>query len=249
MAGSFFSTQTKDYPAALTNFESTSTHIFDPGTHIFDPGTAIFDPDRQICNALLHHLSSSTSLHYSLLCKPFVKPGSIIIPELVQPIHFVTGLLDTGAQGSNFISRKLYNQLPAATTALSKSVDRVVRLGDSSSLSVVLEVPLTVSILDSHGYSHAHSVWYSVLDVLSHDIIIGLIDLIGPYFDLFEDSITSARHIATANQLGDHLATITSQVQNTSKTNHTPTIMRNATFLDQHKKAYCTHLFQLQYHY
>ena len=130
MAGSFFSTQTKDYPAALTNFESTSTHIFDPGTHIFDPGTAIFDPDRQICNALLHHLSSSTSLHYSLLCKPFVKPGSIIIPELVQPIHF-------------------------ATTALSKFVDRVVRLGDSSSLSVVLEVPLTASIFDSTVYGTA----------------------------------------------------------------------------------------------
>ena len=119
MAGPFLSTQTKDHPASLTNFKSTSTHMF-------DPGSAIFDPDRQIFNALLGHLLSSTSLHYSLLCQPFVKSGSIIIPELVQPIHFVSGLLDTGAQGSKFISRKLYSQLPPATTALNKSVDRVV---------------------------------------------------------------------------------------------------------------------------
>ena len=54
----FLSTQIRDHPASLTNFESTSTHIF-------DPGTAIFDPDRQICNALLDHLLASTSLHCS----------------------------------------------------------------------------------------------------------------------------------------------------------------------------------------
>ena len=157
MAGPFLSTQTKDHSASLTNFESTSTHIF-------DRGIAIFDPDWQICSALLDHkfVSSSTSLHYSLLCQPFIKSGSIIIPELVQPIHFVFGLLDTGAQGSNFIFRKLCNNLPPATTALSKSVDRVVRLGDSCSLSVLHEIPLTVSFQDTHGYSHAHNVWYSV---------------------------------------------------------------------------------------
>ena len=141
----------------------------------------------------------------------------------VQTIaHFVFGLLDTGAQGSNFISRKLYNNLPPATTALSKSVDRVVRLGDSCSLFVLHEIPLTVSFQDTHGYSHAHNVWYSVFDVLPHDIIIGLIHLIGPYYDLFEDFITSSRQIATANQLGGHLATVTSQVQSTSETTHTP---------------------------
>ena len=59
-------------------------------------------------------------------------------------------------------------------------------------------------------------------DVLLHDIIIGLIHLIGPYYDLFEDFITSSRQIATANQLGGHLATVTSQVQSTSETTHTP---------------------------
>ena len=142
---------------------------------------------------MLDHLSSSTSLHSSLLCQPFVKPGSIILPDLVQPIHFTSGLLDTGAQGSNFISRKLYNQLPPTATALSKPVDRVIRLGDSSSLLVGLEIPLTVSFLDSNGHDHVHTVWNSVLDVQSHDIIIGLIDLIGPYYNLSDDSITSSR--------------------------------------------------------
>ena len=88
--------------------------------------------------------------------------------------------------------------------------------------SVILEIPLTVSFLDSNGYDHVHTVWYSVLDVLSHDIIIGPIDLIGPPW-----------HIATANQLGDQLDTITSQVLNTSMTTHTPPIIRDALFLDQ----------------
>ena len=39
------------------------------------------------------------------------------------------------------------------------------------------EVPLTISILDSKGQCHSHPLWYSVLDVLSHEVIIGLVDL------------------------------------------------------------------------
>ena len=77
--------------------------------------------------------------HYS------VNHSSSLDQSLFQNLFIVYGLFDTGAQGSNFVSRKLYNQLPPATTALSKLVDRVVRLGDSSSFSVLLEIPLTVS--------------------------------------------------------------------------------------------------------
>ena len=35
----------------------------------------------------------------------------------------------------------------------------------------------------STGQTHEHSLWCSVLDVLSHDLIIDLVDLIGPYYD------------------------------------------------------------------
>ena len=62
---------------------------------------------------------------------------------------FSRGLLDTGAQGSNFISRQLYDSLPPSVTNLSRPIDGIVRLGDARFLSIQLEVPLTVGILDS----------------------------------------------------------------------------------------------------
>ena len=104
-------------------------------------------------------------------------------------------LLDSGAQGSNFLARQVYDQLPSDVKHLSRPTNRVVRLDDSRSLAVNLEVPLTLAILDSQGLHHQHLLWYSVLDVLSHDVIIGLIDLIGPYYDLFEDSAISTRKL------------------------------------------------------
>ena len=82
----------------------------------------------------------------------------------------------------------------------------------------------------NRGLAHnTHNVWCSVLDVLSHEIIIGLID--------FEDPIKSSRHIQTAYQLGCHPSTVPSQIQDTSETTHTPTIMRNAMFLDRQQRA------------
>ena len=112
-----------------------------------------------------------------------------------------------------------------------------MRLGDSSSLSVNLEIQLTVSINDSNGFNHAHNTWYSVLEVLSHDIIIGLVDLIGPYYDLFEDSITSSRTIATSNHLGHHLSAMTDEIVALS-TNSIPTLVRTASSLSKQQQAY-----------
>jgi hypothetical protein len=65
--------------------------------------------------------------------------------------------------------------------------------GDARHIAVQLEVPLTVSILDSTGHLHTHTLWYTVLDDLSHDIIIGLMDLIGPFYTLFETSVALSR--------------------------------------------------------
>ena len=102
--------------------------------------------------------------------------------------------------------------LPPTVTVLSRSINRYVRLGDSSSLSVDLEIPLTDSIIDSKGYNHQHNLWYSVLDVLSHNIHIGLVDLIGPYYNLFKDSVCTSRQIATSNHLGRNVANITTDI-------------------------------------
>jgi hypothetical protein len=150
------------------------------------PPPSVFDPDNVLTQALLNQLASATSTSSQVLCQPFIRSGTIVTDT--KPILFNRGLLDTGAQGSNFISRHVFESLPPTITDLSRSIDRVVRLGDARSLSIQLEVPLTVGILDSTNNIHQHTLWYSVLDVLSHDIIIGLVDLIGPFYELFADS-------------------------------------------------------------
>jgi hypothetical protein len=128
---------------------------------------------------------------------------------IVERVTVVALLLDTGTQGSNFISRQVYESLPSTITEHSRSIDRVVRLGDARSLSTQLEVPLTVNILDSTDNINQHSLWYSVLDVLSHDIIIGLVDLIGPFYELFAES----RQLSLTSDLGTHLVDLTAAVQ------------------------------------
>ena len=48
--------------------------------------------------------------------------------------------------------------------------------------------------------------------VLSHEVIIGLVDLIGPYYDLFEDSIIASRKLALTTLLSNDLGSLTDQV-------------------------------------
>ena len=204
----------------------------------------IFDPDQLISTALLSRLASATSTTSTELCQPFVHSGFIVLPDNQPPVPFPTGLLDTGAQGSNFVSRQLLQRLPASITKLSRHTNRVVHLGDSRSLSINLELILTVAIADSTGQTHEHSLWCSVLDVLSHDLIIDLVDLIGPYYDLSADSILSSRHLAVATDLSNHLSSLTATVATLATTNND--ILRNAWYLhdeqhscSQRKKAIC----------
>ena len=147
----------------------------------------VFDPDKILTQAMLNQLASTASTTSQTLCQPFMRSGTIVTDKGV--VLFSRGLLDTGAQGSNFISRQRCDTLPPSVTDLSRPIDRIVRLGDARFLSIQLEVPLTVGILDSSNNNHQHLLWYSVLDVLSHDIIIGLVDLIGPFYDLFAHSV------------------------------------------------------------
>lgn len=172
----------------------------------------IFDPDNTISTALIAQLASAISVDPKDLCHPFIRPGTIRSPDGSSTIVFDKGLLDTGAQGSNFISEDLYSRLPAIITDLSRPIDRVVRLGDARHLFIQLEVPLNVSITDFNGQDHEHTLWYSVLKELSHDIIIGLVDLIGPFYTLFENSVATSRHIAKSRDLGSHLSALTTTI-------------------------------------
>jgi hypothetical protein len=196
----------------------------------------VFDPDNVITEALLNQLASATSTPSQTLCQPFIRSGIIITDT--DPILFDRGLLDTGAQGSNFISREVYNRLPSTITDLSRSIDRIVRLGDARSLSIELEVPLTVGILDSASNNHQHCLWYSVLDVLSHDIIIGLVDLIGPFYDLFADSVTQSRELSITNDLETHLRDLTVEIQVLHSQCNLKDIERATRSLQHHNAAY-----------
>ena len=177
------------------------------------PPATVFDPDHLLSKALLNQLASATSTTSQDLCQPFVRFGHILTPAFADPVTFKRGLLDTGAQGSNFISNTLYMSLPNTHRETTRAIDRVVRLGDARHLSVQLEVLLQTSIYDSKGVPHSHQLWYSVLDNLSHDLIIGLVDLIGPYYDLFEDAVLTSRNLSATKELGSHLTSLTDEVQ------------------------------------
>ena len=77
----------------------------------------------------------------------------------VQVLSIMTAVLLVSLiySGSNFVPRQIYDQLPLSIRNLNRPTNRVVRLGDSRSLPVNLEVPLMLAIPDSLGHIHAHS--------------------------------------------------------------------------------------------
>ena len=48
---------------------------------------------------------------------------------------------------------------------------------------------------------------------MSHDIIIGLVDLIGPFYDLFADSVLTSRQLLITNDLGTNLTEATTAIE------------------------------------
>jgi hypothetical protein len=172
------------------------------------------------------------------ICQPFIREGFIITETATLPVHFTRLLLDTGAQGSNFISDSAYSLIPASHRQATRDIDKVVRLGDARHLSVQLEVLLNTSIIDSHGLPHNHSLWYSILPELSHDIIIGLVDLIGPYYDLFDDAVTHSRHLSISRDLGNHLSSLSDQVQVLATQTSPSALTHTAGLLQHYKQLY-----------
>ena len=128
--------------------------------------------------------------------------------------------------------------MPSHITQGAQPIDRVVRLGDARNLTIQLEIPLTISILDSQAVNHQHTLWFSVLEVLSHDIIIGLVDLIGPYYDLFADSVSMARRVALDSDLGGHLSALTMEVQSISDPSPTAQLANTAQSILEQQEVY-----------
>ena len=157
------------------------------------------------------------------LYQPFVRPG-LIDNDCSSPLCLSSIL-------------QIYDQLPLSIRNLRHPINHVVTLGDSRSLPVNLEVPLTLAIPDSLRNIHAHSLYYSVLYFLSHDAILGLVDLIGPYYDLFEDSILFSRKLAASNFLITYIDDISTAV--TAITTSVPQQHQlDLSSLVQHKQNY-----------
>ena len=78
-------------------------------------------------------MASATSATIQQSYQPFLRPG-LIDNDSGSPLCLSSILQDSGAQGSNFISRQIYDQLPLSIRNLSRPTNRVVRLGDSRSL-------------------------------------------------------------------------------------------------------------------
>jgi hypothetical protein len=203
---------------------------------LWDPGPTVFDPDCILSRALLLQLAAATSTSSRNLFRFFVQQGAVISSE--SSIRFDRALLDSGAQGCNFISLLLYNRLPRSLTDHSVPVNRVVRLGDARSVTVSLELPLTIRFRDSKGVSHQHTLLYCVLDGLSHDVIIGLIDLLGVYYDLFEDSVTASRALSLTTALSNQLLSLTSEVQQLTASPIPSQSLRTTRHLTQHHQHY-----------
>ena len=211
--------------SSLTAMHTNNTLPDDPLIQITTDPSTVFDPDHVLSHTLLTQLASATSVTSRELCQPFLRHGHILTATSADPIYFDRLLLDTGAQGSNFISAQAFSMIPVTHHQSVRDIDKVVRLGDTRHLSVQLEVLLNTSIADSTGQVHTHHLWYSVLPSLSHDLIIGLVDLIGPYYDLFNDAVQHSRHLSNTRDLDDPFS-------------NTNTSLLHVNSISEHKKVY-----------
>jgi hypothetical protein len=190
-----------------------------------------------LSDLILYHLATATSTDARNICRPFIRTGCITYQN-ETPIYFKKGLLDTGAQGSNFISSSLYLRLPQSAIASTRPTDRIVRLGDTRHLAISKEVRLSAAFLDSTNTSHIHPIWYSVLDELSHDLIIGLVDLIGPYYDLFADAVITSRRTYVHGSDLLQIDTLTDTVRNIATDRIPKDVIRIARSLNSQRNNY-----------
>ena len=190
-----------------------------------------------LSDLILYQLATATSTDARNICRPFIRSGCIT-HQNETPINFKRGLLDTGAQGSNFIFSSLYLRLPTSYIASTHPTDRIVRLGDTRHLAISKEVRLSAAFLDSTNTSYFHPIWYSVLEELSHDLIIDLVDVIGPYYDLLADAVHASRCTSVHSTDLLQIDTLTDTVQNIATERIPKDIIRVACSLNSQRNKY-----------
>ena len=117
-------------------------------------------------------------------------------PVVPYPLRSI--LLDTGALGANFINQSVVNELSHCLLVTPIVSGRSVRLGNQSVVTVNTETVIPLTVHDHTGAPHTHKITCVILPNLSHDVIIGLFDLFGSFYDLFATSIRSARSLMSS---------------------------------------------------
>jgi hypothetical protein len=182
--------------APLQNVYAALRELWDPGGDEVHFGM-LFDDVYGVIDVLMDMLCSSTATMRTRICRGFICSGSV----LDKRGRFLTSvesiLLDTGAQGCNFVGRRVLNDSHGILVERELEVSRIVRLGDKTLVSVTHEVDFLLSATDMKGVTHTHPITCSILENLSHGIVIGLIDLLGIFYPLFESAVTSVRSLLT----------------------------------------------------
>jgi hypothetical protein len=102
-------------------------------------------------------------------------------------------LLDTGALGSNFISEEITNELSGILRVRPLTEGRRVRMGNRSIVQISKEVDFELAITTAAGVVFTHTCTCAVMTNLAHGIIIGLYDLMGPFYPVFAASVAASR--------------------------------------------------------
>jgi hypothetical protein len=173
---------------------------FDPGGNDFSEEfeddihlSNIFMNEGGCVDTLLDLLSNATMELRSEICKIFVCSGTILDQNGGIITSVDTVLLDTGAQGSNFVSRKLINSCHNSITVRKLPANKLVKLGNKSVVKCTHEAIFILSVVDKAGKAHSYSIVCSILESLSFDVVIGLIDLLGKFYQLFASAVSFGR--------------------------------------------------------
>ena len=164
---------------------------YDPGGELYL--SAIFDGIDGCLEALFEILCGAVSVSKTEICRTFICSGEIIDNDGVRIVSVDSILQDTGAQGSNFVSSDIVNKCGDRVIVTELESPRLVRLGNKSIVTIKHEAVLNLSVFGSVGRTYTNTVKCAVLENCSHGVIIGLIDLLGVFYYLFESSIRHGR--------------------------------------------------------
>jgi hypothetical protein len=168
---------------------------WDPGGDIH----GVLDDMGAFCDVFIEYLCNATAMQKSDICKGFLSTGDLYSEEGQFLLHVDSILQDTGAHGSSFVASSLVDRIFDQVAVRPLPQGRMVRLGDKSIVPITHEVSFILTVMDPKGVSYTNPINCSIINNLSHGIIIGLIDLLGPFYPLFDATVSCVRALLNQN--------------------------------------------------